>query len=132
MAELPSATRDQRQAATAEWCIAAFGEVHTRCLPQRGIRMLEEAVELAQACGCEREMAHRLVDYVFDRPPGDVRQELGGVGITTLAVAFAAGVSADEAEKDELARVLSKPLDHFAARNKAKNAAGFNLELPTK
>jgi len=37
---------------------------------------LEEAVEAAQAAGCERGMAHMLVDFVFDRPAGTISQEL--------------------------------------------------------
>ena len=70
-------------------------------------------------------MAHRLVDYVFSRPVGVLHQELGGVGVCILALAAAAGLSADEEERREVERVLAKPLDHFRQRNAAKNAAGF-------
>ncbi len=122
--------RDYRQAAVAAWCAAAFGQDHAASLPQRGIRLLEEAIEACQAAGGEREMAHKLVDYVFDRPPGSLHQELGGVGITTLALAAAAGDSADGAEADELMRILAKPIEHFTIRNEAKNAAGFNTVDP--
>ncbi len=59
---------------------------------------------------------------------GDLRQELGGVGVTTLALAAAAGVDADCCELSEVHRVLSKPLEHFTARNAAKNEAGFGVE----
>lgn len=51
---------------------------------------------------------------------------MGGLGITVLALAAAAGLSADEAEQRELDRVLAKPLEWFHARNKVKNDAGFN------
>jgi hypothetical protein len=121
------APRDDRQAKTADWCAAAFGEAHASSVPQRAVRFLEEAVELSQACGVDRAMAHQLVDYIFDRPPGEPFQELGGVGVTTLALANALGVSADQAEAAEVARVLAKPLKHFADRNAAKNAAGFDV-----
>jgi hypothetical protein len=50
--------------------------------------------------------------------------------MTLLALAAAAGLSADEAEVDEMLRVLNKPLEHFTARNEAKNAAGFGIEAP--
>lgn len=120
-------TRDQRQAAIFAWAKAAFSEEETTSLPQRGLRLLEEAVEAFQACGGDEETAARLVKYVFGRPPGDLGQELGGVGVTTLALAAAAGVSADEQEQREVARVLSKPISEFTQRNQAKNAAGFLL-----
>lgn len=60
------------------------------------------------------------------KEPGELSQELGGVGVTLLALAAAANVSADDAELTEIRRVLSKPLEHFWARNKVKNDAGFN------
>jgi hypothetical protein len=117
--------RDARQKRVAEWCAAAFGAAQAASVEQRGLRLLEEAIEAYQAAGCNREQAHKLVDYVFARPPGKLSQELGGVGITTLALANACGASADAEEVRELNRVLSKPLVHFAARNQAKNDAGF-------
>jgi NTP pyrophosphatase (non-canonical NTP hydrolase) len=117
--------RDARQARVAEWCAAAFGIDQASSVEQRGLRLLEEAIEAYQAAGCNREQAHKLVDYVFARPPGKLAQELGGVGITTLALANACGASADAEEARELERVLSKPLAHFAARNQVKNDAGF-------
>jgi hypothetical protein len=125
--ELPI-TRDIRQRKVAEWCAAAFGSSHAASVPQRGIRLLEEAIEVAQSAGCAVEMCHRLVDHVFSREAGSLHQELGGVGMTLLALAEAAGLRADEEESRELARVLARPLEHFAARNKAKNDAGFNVE----
>jgi hypothetical protein len=92
--------------------------------------MFEEAAEGAQAAGCDREMAHLLIDHVWDRPVGKLSQELGGIGVTVLALAEAAGLDADQCERDETARVLAKPLEHFAKRNQAKNDAGFNVVEP--
>lgn len=127
-------SRDVRQSRVADWCAAAFGTGQASSVEQRGLRLLEEAIEAYQAAGCNREQAHKLVDYVFSRPAGDLRQELGGVGITLLALANASGASADAEEVRELDRVLSKPLEHFAARNQAKNDAGFaaqnTVDLP--
>lgn len=117
-----------RQKTVATWCINAFGVEHATSIPQRGIRLLEEALEAYQAAGATQEMAHRLVDYVFGRPVGELAQELGGVGVTLLALANAAGLIADEQEALEVARVLSKPLEVYAARNAAKDAAGFKAK----
>lgn len=119
--------RGFRQSTVAAWCAAAFGTDHAASVPQRAVRMLEEAIELYQAAGAEPAMAHKLIDFVFDRPPGDLFQELGGVGLTVLALAEAAHVSADAAEVVEIERVMAKPLEHFKGRNEAKNAAGFEV-----
>jgi hypothetical protein len=119
--------RDLRQHRVFVWAANAFGEGHARSIPQRGIRLAEEAIEAAQAAGCERAMLHKLVDYIFDRPVGNLGQEIGGVGLTLLALAEAADESADAREASELERVLAKPLAHFAERNRVKNDAGFDL-----
>lgn len=118
-------TRDERQADVHRWCVAAFGDHDARSIPQRGLRLVEEAIETAQACGCDAAMLHRLVDHVYAKPVGELGQELGGLGVTLLALAEAAGLSADAAETAEIERVKAKPLEHFAARNAAKKAAGF-------
>ena len=120
--------RDSRQQQVHEWCAEAFGADHATSVPHRAIRMCEEAIEACQAAGGERAMVHRLVDYVFDRPPGELPQEIGGVGLTLLALAQAASLSADAEEVREFERVLSKPLEHFRQRNQTKNDAGFKAE----
>jgi NTP pyrophosphatase (non-canonical NTP hydrolase) len=124
--------RDERQQVVYHWGVAAFGVAHMESLPQRGIRLLEEAIEAYQATGATAETAHKLVDYIFARPPGKLEQELGGVAITLLALATTAGLSAEETEVKELKRVLAKPSAHFAKRNEEKNAAGFNLVEPVE
>jgi NTP pyrophosphatase (non-canonical NTP hydrolase) len=117
--------RNVQQRRIGEWAVAAFGEAEALSLPQRGLRLLEEAAEAAQAAGVLEEQARHLVGYVWARPVGRLSQELGGVGVTTLALAHAAGFSAAGAEDAEIARVLSKPIEHFSKRNKEKNDAGL-------
>jgi NTP pyrophosphatase (non-canonical NTP hydrolase) len=123
--EVKPHARHARQLAVRCWAAACFGETETTSVEQRGIRLLEEAIEAYQAAGASEAMAHELVRYVFQRPKGELAQELGGVAVTTLLLAEAAGVDADDAECKEIARVLSKSPQEFAARNAAKNAAGF-------
>jgi hypothetical protein len=120
-----SETRDEREARVGEWCEVCFGEVEALSLPQRGIRLLEEAAEAAQATGVDVKLAVRLMEYVWNRPVGKLAQELGGVGVTALALANAAGLSADKCEAIEVERILSKPTEHFTRRNQEKNAEGF-------
>ncbi len=119
--------RDDRQAAVSAWCAAAFGAEHASSIPQRGVRLLEEATEAYQSAGGTAEMAHRLIDHVFAQPIDPLARELGGIGLTLLALAQAAGLSAEAEEIREFDRVLSKPLSHFNARNEHKNALGFNI-----
>lgn len=118
--------RDDRQKKVYEWCLAAFGTDHVS-VAQRAVRFLEEAIELAQACGARQEMVERLVRHIYAQPQGTVVQELGGVGLTLLALAQSAGMSAELAEVTELNRVLAAPLEHFAARNRNKDELGFKV-----
>lgn len=119
--------RNQRQRQVYDWARTTFGEKHASSQQQRAIRFLEEAIELYQACNGTIDTAHKLIDYVFENPSGEVLQELGGVGVTLLALAEASGISADVAEDKEVQRVLALPQDHFRKRNKVKNDAGFNV-----
>lgn len=123
-------TRNDRQELVSHICRRAFGIEQTTSLPQRGLRLAEEAIEAAQRCGTPAEMLHRLIDHVYGKPPGDLSQELGGVSVTLLALAAAAGLSADTEEQREIARLFSMPVEHFTERNRAKNALGFNATEP--
>lgn len=124
--------RNQRQELLARWAEQAFGRDEAASVSQRGLRLLEEAIEAFQACGGDEAIAHKLVSFVFARPVGALSQELGGVAVTTLALAAAAGLSADEEECREICRVLSMPLHKLAQRNASKNAAGFKMEAMSR
>src|SRR5262245_26906077 len=115
--EIYNLPRFERQRRIFAWAKAAFGNDQATSLPQRGLRLLEEAVEAAQAAGATRELALKVVNFVFDRPPGTLGQELGGVAVTTLALAAAANLSAEICECLEVHRVLAKPIEEFTKRN---------------
>jgi NTP pyrophosphatase (non-canonical NTP hydrolase) len=119
--------RTIRQRIVATWCAKAFGLGHASSVQQRAVRMLEEAIEAYQAVGCDVAMGHALLDHVFSKEPGELAQELGGVGVTVLALANAAQLDADFEERREVARVLSKPVEWFTERNRQKNDAGFDV-----
>lgn len=118
-------TRDMRQDLITSWAEACFGEEEARSVEQRGLRFLEEAIELFQASEGDRESAHKLVDYIFDRPVGVPHQELGGVSVTLLCLAESLGHRIDHAEAAEIARVLRKPPEEMGQRNQVKKDAGF-------
>lgn len=123
--ELLDVARSTRQTRTMFWAVQCFGVDEVLSLPQRGIRLVEEAAEAAQAVGCTREELLRVVDHVMGKPKGELSQELGGVGVGILILAAAAGLDADTCERTEVERVLGLPTEHFTARNAAKNAAGM-------
>jgi hypothetical protein len=75
-----------------DWLPLVFNESPEECQAaisqlERARRFFEEATELAQAAGMSREDAHRLVDYTYDKEPGDPFQEVGGVMVTLVVLA---------------------------------------------
>lgn len=117
--------RNARQARVFDWGCRAFGNDQMRSPQQRALRLIEEAIELAQSVFADKDQLHRLVDYVYSRPVGQVEAELGGVGVCLLAMAECVRVNADETEEREVARIMAKPIEHFTKRNQEKNDAGF-------
>lgn len=77
----------QQQALVGEWVTRAFGTTCAANLRERVARVLEEAMELAQAEGLSLPEALTLATYVFGRPLGEPDQEVGGVMVTLLAYA---------------------------------------------
>lgn len=134
--EIERMIRNLRQEVVLAWAIDRFGEIAEPANPiERAERLLEEAIELHQAVNEERPnakaleaaraRAHEIVDHVYSKPPGDVRQEIGGVAITLMAMAQVASVSVADAETDELGRILFTPKETFVARHKRKIESGL-------
>ncbi|AXQ69776.1 hypothetical protein HOU03_gp491 [Caulobacter phage CcrSC] len=100
------------------WFHAAFGGRWST--PQdRALRVLEEAVELAQAVGIIRGVALHMVDHVYDRPPGEPLQELAGVFNTVLLTAQSMGVDAEQAGEHELQQAWGR-IDEIRAKQADK------------
>lgn len=93
------------QARVAAWVRKVFDETVAVNAPERTLRFVEEAVELAQAVGIDARTMHRLVDYVFSRPVGEAPQEVAGSLVTLYAAASALGIDADTVFETELARI---------------------------
>ena len=102
-----------------EWMLKCFGPEISADTQERNYRFLEEALELVQSVGCSREDAHKLVDYVFDRPLGAPQQEVGGVMVTLAAFCTTHGISLEEAGEIELARVWTD-IEKIRAKQAAK------------
>jgi hypothetical protein len=121
-AEVPD-DRDDRQQLVYEWALRCFGE-RSMTLPERAARVLEEAIELAQAEGLSLEACGDLARFVYAKPAGDPAQEVGGIAVTLLCYCQVKGLSGEAAEVAEIRRVLSKTPEHFAERHAVKRAAG--------
>lgn len=106
------------------WVKTTFDEVTAANIPERGLRVCEEACELAQAIGIPRQQLHTLIDYVYRRPKGEVGQELAGVMVTIAACATAceqdlALAVADEANRIETPEVIERVRARQAEKRQA-------------
>lgn len=99
------------------WMLECFGVTISRDWVERNHRFIEEALELVQAAGMSKEDALTLVDYVYGRPIGEVKQEVGGVMVTLAALCLANEVDMHECGEAELLRIWTKVV---AIREKQK------------
>jgi hypothetical protein len=107
------------QGGVKAWLIACFGEEIAKDKIERNHRFLEEALETVQAAGCTKSEAHQLVDYVFDRPVGDLHQEVGGAMVTLAALCQAHELDMDAEAAKELSRIWTK-VEQIRAKQAAK------------
>lgn len=87
------------------WMKKCFGDLVSGDKVERNHRFLEEALELVQAGGCTIHEVYQLVHYVFNRPKGELHQEVGGVMVTLAALCLAQGVSMHSCGELELSRI---------------------------
>jgi hypothetical protein len=118
-------TRNERQTTAARWAERCFGRAVVDDKRERVTRILEEAIELAQAEGLDADTVERLTRRVYAKPPGEPKQELGGLGVCVLVYAEATGVSADALEAGEVETILTRDPGYFRERQNAKAALGL-------
>lgn len=70
---------------TTDWLRQCFSPQICNTPLERVLRVAEEAIELGQANGMEKEHALALVEQVYSKPPGEVMQEEGGLLVCLLA-----------------------------------------------
>ncbi len=102
-----------------KWMLACFGPEISADRIERNHRFIEEALELVQANGCTQSEAHQLVDYVYGRPVGDLKQEVGGVAVCLAALCTASTLSLEDAAEAELTRVWTI-IEKIRAKQAAK------------
>lgn len=117
------------QSRVAPWMKACFGPTISKDAMERNHRFFEESAELVQANGMTRSEAHQLVDYTFDRPVGELKQEVGGVIVTLAALCLASDVDMHQAGETELDRIWTK-VEQIRSKQAAKPKHLPILEVP--
>lgn len=78
-----------------------------------------------------RDDALVLVDYVFSRPLGQPKQELGGVMVTLALLAATESMEMAHCGEIELSRIMQPEVrDKIRAKQEAKSASGLYTALP--
>ena len=92
---------------------------------ERAMRVLEEALELAQASGITPPEISVIFEHVWSRPAGEVAQEHAGVMVSLLASCTANQILLEEVTATEIDRIWSVPLEKILEKQKMKNRAGI-------
>jgi len=124
-----SATFQPLEDRVAEWVRTRIGADHMNSR-ERSMRLLEEAVELAQAEGISWGLAAKQVAHVYDREPGEPSQEAAGVAICLLGWCASTSHTFEDLATKELARIEAKPLDQIRG-SLARKADADLVTMPT-
>ncbi len=113
----------------ASWAFKCFGEKVVNDKMERNFRFIEEALELIQSLGCEKEDVLKLVDYVYNRKPGEPFQEVGGVLVTLAILCNVNSIEIDNAGYTELRRIEDPGImEIIRAKQLSKNMRPLNSE----
>ena len=116
--------RDERQAAVLAWARAAFSEEQATGLPQRGIRMLEEAIELFQVCGTRTSPIAWSDSCSTARPERSERQPWAWRRRDRSAGRWRPGLAGRRGAARDLHPRYVRPLEEFARRNRQRTRPG--------
>jgi NTP pyrophosphatase (non-canonical NTP hydrolase) len=115
------------QRMAARWSYLVFGEHQSRITPKiRAMRILEEAIELAQAEGVTGKELRVIAAQVYSKSPGDPMKELGALMVTAANYAEQIGADLEEAFWLEYERILDPEI---MARVRQRNLNGDKLGL---
>lgn len=109
----------------SRWVMRRFGR---KCLldpKERAVRLLEEALELAQAEDIGLETVSATALYVYGRPKGERSQEAAGVAVCLLAYCRARHLSFLRIADKEVTRIEHVAPHISQAKHAAKAHAGI-------
>lgn len=113
-----------------EWAASTFGDLALDT-NERALRFVEEAIELAQACGLTEDQLRRVAYRVYSRNPGSPHKETGQAAMTLLALSEWMKIDFDDALIREWRRVQSIPQAEWERRHNAKAAVGIATPMTT-
>lgn len=87
------------------WVVSCLGLESLMDRKVRATRVLEEAIELAQAEGIQEHFVEAWVKRVYSRPPGEPIQEMAGIGFCLLAYAVCVDENLGHVVEAEVTRV---------------------------
>ncbi len=117
--------RAERQIEVEKWVIKTFGAVCFHSIEERVLRVVEEALELAQSEFIPQEKILELLGHVFSKPRGEPKQELGGLGVCMLAYAASKRINCDIMEVVEVERIKRLSPAFFRTKQNIKAAKGL-------
>lgn len=112
-----------RPRAMLDWCWATFGSVALD-RQERAMRLLEEAMEVAQCEGITPGLMARMAHRTGARPPGQLAQEVGQMMNLLECLAENAGLDARAEGEREFARCRAVVQEEWDRRHAAKVASG--------
>lgn len=103
----------------AEWVLRCVGSKLACDELERQDRFLEEVLEALQARGYDLGRVSKIARYVYSRPVGEIRQEIGGIMTTLAAWCKVLGFDMVEAAEAELSRAEGK-VEEIRAKSESK------------
>lgn len=101
------------------WAKSTFGDsAADPC--ERAIRNVEEAVEVAQTLGVDKDMVLRTVERTYSRPAGGILEELGGNLVTLLSLIYVTGNDPEAILYNEVYRITSRSPDVWKKKHDEK------------
>jgi hypothetical protein len=108
----------------ADFVHRTWGVAVLRDRKERASRIVEEAIELAQAEGVDSTIVTAITTRVYSRPVGLPSQEGAGVRLTWLAWCSTTFNDPVDICAAELERIEALPADHFRKKHADKVAVG--------
>ena len=116
------------QRRVTKWLHKCFDQRLDTARRERVFRFWEEAVELGQSLGMTAEDLQRVSDYVYSRPVGKPKQEVGGTMVTLTALCWSQDLQ--DAAFDELTRIeRPEVMAKIRAKQESKSAVGMGGTL---
>lgn len=113
----------------AGWLKLTLGVESLDNLRERAFRFIEEAMELAQACGVTRDEAQKLHSAVYEQRSGQFRKELGDAHLTLLALADTLRIDLLDCTKQRLEQLSDlKEIERVRAHHLDKRDKGLTSD----